>query len=302
MFGLRAPEIHDRVTLETESQKACSCLEMNNKKKQLLDRRTRAPAVFQCSMTPHPISGIAAALARTAALVALFALALAGCSNQAGLDAAAHAAADQMQRNAAIGALVQNYDQARAAQQWDLALSYADKLQRMAPDSVFAHAVQATLVDTNIHADQVRDKRRLAALWTYNIHPTTIDDDGVLISASIDSDNISESEDSAPARLVLRRHPKWGRSVYLVLEHGQFDCVPGCSVRVQFDDQPARSFVARKSNQNSQMLSIDDEKTIREILDKIRVITIDTSVDGQPRSLSFKVGGFDRVAFERRMQ
>ncbi len=258
--------------------------------------------MFQCSMTPHPRFGIAAASARATVLVVLFALALAGCSNQADLDAAAHAATNQMQRNAAIGALVQNYDQARAAQQWDLALTYADKLQRMAPDSVFAHAVQATLVDTNVHADQVRDKRRLAALWTYNMQPTNMDDDGVLVSASIDSDDKSDSEDSATARLVLRRHPKWGRSIYLVLDHGQFDCVPGCSVRVQFDDQPARSFVARKSSQNNQTLSIDDEKTIREILDKIRVITIDTSVDGQPQSLSFKVGGFDRVALERRMQ
>jgi hypothetical protein len=88
----------------------------------------------------------------------------------------------------------------------------------------------------------------------------------------------------------------------IVLDHGQFDCAPGCTVSVKFDDQPARSFAASKSEQNNQALTIADEQTIRENLDKIRVITIDSSVDGKPRSLSFDVGGFDRVALERQMQ
>ncbi len=233
----------------------------------------------------------------------LFALALAGCRNQPELDVAAKAAAGQLERNAAIIALMHNYEQAREARQWDLALSYADKLQRMAPDSLSARRIQATLVDTNIHADQVRDKQSLAALWTYNIAPPSRDIDGVVASASIGADSSSDDPlGSTPARLVLRRHPKLGRSVYLALDHGQFDCAPGCKVQVHFDDQPAQPFAASKTDQNRQALFIDDEQGIRDHLDKVRVVTIDASVDGRPVALGFKVGGFDRVALERRMQ
>jgi len=227
--------------------------------------------------------------ARFIGVVALCALVMSGCNNQSGLDAAAHTATGQMERSAAIGALVHNYDQARAAQQWDLALTYAAQLQHLAPNSALASSVQATLADTNIRADEVKDRRNLAALWSYNVTAATGDaSDGVLVSASIASDNKADASDTAPVRLVLRQQPKWGRSLNLILDHGQFDCASDCKVQVQFDDQPARSFAATKSDQNKQTLTIDDEKTIREILDKVRVITVDT--------------GFDRVQLERQLQ
>ncbi len=196
-----------------------------------------------------------------ATTAALLALALTGCNNHAGLDAAA---ADNIERHAAISALVHDYDQARAAQQWDLALSYADKLQHLAPGNALAATVWATLSDTNIHADEVRDKQSLAARWSYNITEASGDgSDGVLVSASILADDKSDSEESAPARLVLRRHPKWGRSLSLVLDHGQFDCAASCSVQVRFDDQPAHAYAASKPDENKQTLNIDDEQSIR---------------------------------------
>ena len=237
------------------------------------------------------------------AVLAACVLALAGCNNQAGLDAAAHAATDQMQRSAAIGALMHDYQQARAAQQWDLALTYGDRLQRIAPNSEYAREVQATLLDTSIHADEVRDRHSLAGLWAYTESEASGDaTDGIFVSASIPADSKSEADSAAPVRLVLRRHQKWGRSALLVLDHGQFDCAPGCSVSVKFDDQPARAFAASKTDQNKQALAIDDEQALRTNLDKVRVVTIDTSVDGKPRSLSFAVGGFNRGQFERQLQ
>jgi outer membrane murein-binding lipoprotein Lpp len=235
-----------------------------------------------------------------ASTVTLFALALTGCNNHAGLDAAA---AERIERNAAISALVHDYDQARAAQQWDLALSYASKLQHLAPGSALANTVWATLIDTGVRADELKDKQSLAALWTYNTTEATGDaSDGVLVTASIQADDKSDPEGSSPARLVLRRHPKWGRSLSLVLDHGEFDCAPGCKVQVRFDDQPTHAVGANKLDQNKQSLTIGDEQNIRDALDKVRVITIDTSVDGKPRSLSFEVGGFDRVQLERQLQ
>jgi len=260
--------------------------------------------MFKCVMRSLPAS--MPSLSRktlSMGMLALCALVLAGCNNQAGLDAAAHTATDQMQRSAAMGALMHDYLQARAAQQWDLALSYGDRLQRMAPDSAYAHEVQATLIDTSMHADEVRDRHRLAGLWSYKESEASGDaTDGIFVSASIAADNKTDADVAAPARLVLRRHQKWGRSAMLVLDHGQFDCAPGCSVSVKFDDAPARAFAASKTEQNKQALAIEDEQSIRANLDKIRVVTIDTSVEGKPRSMSFAVGGFDRAQFERQLQ
>lgn len=239
---------------------------------------------------------------RSTVLIAVLSVAfsLAGCSDRAAREEQAHAEALRLQADAATDALARNYEQARVAQQWDLALAYANELQHAAPNSVPMREVQATLADTNIHADQARDKRRLDGLWAYNLEPINYGTDGVVISAYLYSDRKADPEMSAPVRMVLRRHPKWGRSVYLVLDSGEFDCPPGCKIGVQFDDQPARDFAATKSNENRSALFIDDEQAIRDSLDKIRVIGIKTSVGGVPRQLRFEVGGFDRVKLERR--
>ncbi len=227
-------------------------------------------------------------------------LALSGCGKQAHEEAQASAEAARTLIDAQNAELARNYQQARDAQQWDLALAYANELQHKAPNSVPMQEVQATLTDTGIHADEVRDKRRLAALWSYNLEPVNSGTDGVVISAYLYSDRRADPEGSAPVRMVLRKHPQWGRSVYLVLDSGEFDCDPTCKVSIQFDDTPARDFAATKPRENKSALFIDDEQTIREALDKIRVITIKTSVHDVPRTLRFEVGGFDRVKLERR--
>lgn len=237
-------------------------------------------------------------------LVPSIALALAACGPSAKDVATQKAQADQQLKEAAANAQARNYVQAREAGQWELAQGYAKQLLRDAPDSVAAREVQATLDDTNIKADEVRDKRRLAALWTYNTQ--LLDgsgDSNVVYSASIyATPDPNFNGDQVPVRLVLRRHPKWGRSAYLVLDHGEFDCSPGCKVSVQFDDQPPMQMSSTKTDENKQAMFIDDEATIRDALDKIRAVTIKTSINGQPRTLSFDVGGFDRAQLERKLQ
>ena len=233
-------------------------------------------------------------------LPAVCALLLAGCGNS-DRDAEADRAAEARRlHEAAANDQAHNYELARAAGQYELAQAYANQLLHDAPDTVAAREVQATLADTGVRVDEARDKRRLAKLWSYNVELMEGGGDGVVRSASIYA-TPAAGDNGSPVRLVLRQHPKWGRSVYLVLDKGEFDCAPGCKVSVKFDDAPARPFAATKSDQNRQAMFIDDEKTIRDILDRIRVITVDTSVDGKPRTLTFEVGGFDRGQLERHM-
>jgi len=208
-----------------------------------------------------------------------------------------------MQRSNAVAELVRDYQQARAAGQWDLALSYADRLQKLAPGSASVSSVQSTLSDTRMRASEARDRSHLATLWSYNVVAMNGSSNEVaLITASILSDSDSGNPDAEPARLVMRNHPQWGHSAGLVLDKGKFGCAHKCRLSVQFDDQPARPFAASISAENPHSLNIDDEKTLRASLDKIRVLTFGVVVDGKPRSLRFSVGGFDRVALERKMQ
>ena len=237
-------------------------------------------------------------------LVPMVVLLLAGCGPSANEVAAERAASEKLEREAAANATASHYVQARDAGQYELAQDYANQLLREAPDTVAAREVQATLADTNIKADEMRDKRKLSQLWTYNTELLEGGGDNVIYSAAINAskDPNDINNDQVGVKLVLRRHPKWGRSAYLVLDHGQFDCPPGCKVSVQFDDQTPQMMASSKSDQNKQAMFIDDEAAIRTILDTIRVITIKTSVDGRPRSLSFEVGGFDRAQLERHVQ
>ena len=241
---------------------------------------------------------------RHGAIVCVAAFLLAGCGPSASEIAAQRAASAKLEREAAANAQARNYVQARDAGQWELAQSYATQLLHDAPDTVAAHEVQGTLTDTGIHADEARDRRRLGQLWSYNTEFLEGGSENVVHTAAIyaSKDPNDVNNDQVPVRLVLRRHPKWGRSAYLVLDHGQFDCAPGCKVPLKFDDQPTQMFAVSKSDQNKQAMFIDDEQTIRNILDKIRVITIDTSVDGRPRSMTFEVGGFDRPQLEHTLQ
>ncbi len=236
-------------------------------------------------------------------LVPLAILLLSACGPSAKQLAEQKAANEQMQAEAAANAQARNYVQARDAGQYDLAQAYARQLLHDAPDSVAAKEVRATLDDTNVKADELRDKRRLRALWSYNTE--LLDgggDNNVVYSASIyATKDPNFNGDQVPVRLVMRRHPQWGRSAYLVLDHGEFDCPPGCKVSVQFDDKPPMMMASSKSDQNRQAMFIDDEKTLRDALDQVRVITFQTHVDGRPRTLSFEVGGFDRAQLERKL-
>ncbi|HEV2606801.1 MAG TPA: hypothetical protein VGT79_02345 [Xanthomonadaceae bacterium] len=237
-------------------------------------------------------------------LAPIMAMLLAGCGPSASEVAVQKAATAKLDHDAAANAQARNYVQARNAGQYELAQAYASQLLHDAPDTVAAHEVQATLADTGIRAEEARDKRRLSQLWSYNSEFLTGVGENVVHTAAIyaTKDPNDINNDQVPVRLVLRRHPKWGRSAYLVLDHGQFDCPPGCKLPVKFDDQPARMLPASKSDENKQAMFIDDEQTLRDVLDKIRVITIDTSVDGRPRSISFEVGGFDRAQLEHHLQ
>lgn len=238
-------------------------------------------------------------LPATATALAL-ALALAGCGPSAEERAAQAAAAEAMrlaQREDAAVQAERLYEVAKAEHDVALAAAHAEVIMAEFAGTATAARVAADAAPLIERARAEREAARLAALWTYHALPNP-DAGGIVYSGYA----YALREPPRPhAKLVLRRAPRWGQSVYLVLdEPHQFDCPPGCTVRVAFDDAPATAWAARKPDENLQALFIeDDARFVRAIADGAQRVSIELSQGGEPRTLAWEVGGFVMERLER---
>lgn len=143
--------------------------------------------------------------------------------------------------------------------------------------------------------DAAREAQRLAALWTYFDEAVA---NGRQRSATIYSTGDVDTDGQVPrrVRLVFRDHPSWGRSSYLVLEGGDFDCYSGCTVQVKVDNDPAKPMAARRPKTDEAIaMFIDDAHALWRLTAVARKkISIDFPVKaGGTRSASFEVAGLD---------
>jgi hypothetical protein len=134
---------------------------------------------------------------------------------------------------------------------------------------------------------------RLAALWTYFDLPVG---KGRQVSASIrSSENVATGGAEPKAvMLVFRDHPSWGRSSYLVLENGDFNCTR-CTVGVSVDGAEAIRVPAHEPRTNEAIaLFIDDHKKLWALTNDAKQVRIEFPVKaGGTRTAAFDVGGLD---------
>ena len=153
------------------------------------------------------------------------------------------------------------YDQMRASQSWDLAASLGDEIVQKYPASAAAATAKQTLADVHAKGDAQRESRRLAKLWSYASVPEA---GGTQYTAAVESREPlhgSGAKANERVRLVLRVHPKWGRSVYLLLDNAKFDCRKGCAtLPVKFDDAAPQRMKATVPPTGEPALFIDDDK------------------------------------------
>ena len=141
------------------------------------------------------------------------------------------------------------------------------------------------------------EKRRLANLWDYQAIP--VEGGGTQHTAAIYSKVVMPLEEGTPAptpdaRLILRRHPDWGDSVYLVLEMSALRCGPPCRLSIRFDDAPAREFAGEPADTGTgPALFIKDEAAFREALMQAQSLRIELPRSGALVPVfEFEVGGF----------
>lgn len=156
---------------------------------------------------------------------------------------------------------------------------------------------QAEEAEAKARADAaaVREAERLAALWTYHDMEAGA---GRQLTASINSTEDVETDGNGFHRvqLVLRDHPSWGRSSYLVLQAGDFDCSPRCKTGVTVDDRPPTVMVAHRPKTDEAIaMFIDDWRALWRTTAGAKRIVVEFPVKaGGTRTASFDVAGLDR--------
>jgi hypothetical protein len=219
---------------------------------------------------------------------------LAGCdrSQQRAQAAAAQAAASEAAAKKGEAA----FEDAVAQGNWPLARAQADVLMQTYPQSQAALRVKAKYDDVKARADAEREQARTAALWSYNREPVK---GGTQLAAMIDArDDVDvDGSGAKPVQLIFRDHPSWGRSAYLVLKSGDFNCYGGCRLKVSVDDTPAKTMAgSRPQTDEAIAMFIEDERALWRMTRGAKTLSIEFPVKaGGTRTAVFEVAGLDRT-------
>jgi hypothetical protein len=160
----------------------------------------------------------------------------------------------------------------------------------------------AAAVDAKERASALEklEAERLAALWLYQREPAA---SGQQITAQINSTNNVDTDGSGgkAVRLIFRDHPAWGRSSYLVLKAGDFNCYGSCTLTVTVDDQPPRKMTGRRPVTDEAIaMFVNDWQSLWKMTAGAKRLTIEFPVKaGGTRAAVFDVAGLDRSKMPR---
>jgi hypothetical protein len=229
--------------------------------------------------------------------LALSAALLSAC--QGGQDPAEQAAQQASAREQAAEQAERQFEAAVAEGNWALARAQGDVLLADYPDSAAAGRIAARHAEATARATEKAEDYRLASLWSYQQVPV---EGGQQRSASITSKDPVDVDGSGakPVQLIFREHPEWGRSSYLVLKAGDFDCYGGCRVQVEVDGEPRRMAASRPRTDDAIAMFIEDERALWRLAGDAQVIAIEFPVKaGGTRTAVFEVGGLDAAKMPR---
>lgn len=226
-------------------------------------------------------------------IVVASALAMAGCSQQGTPAAAAPSASAQAAANeAAAQKELKLYQQMLAEHSGELAAPVGQEIVQKYPGTSAAAEVQKTLPKIEGAAKAKAEHDRLANLWYYQ----TANMDGLQHTASIYS---SEPSGNNRVRLVLRRHVKWGQSVYLFAPDGSkgFVCKGSCNLVMHLEGK-REVWKAYLPKTGEPAMFIKDDTRFIATLKKAKVIEMDVTTRNHGKeTLKFEVGGYDPAKF-----
>ena len=217
---------------------------------------------------------------------------LAGCRDREA-EAAAQAAAQAAASEAAADEAARAFEAAVADGNWALAKAQGDLLFAQWPTSDAAARVREQYEEAKAKGHAETEARRVAALWIYQTQPVK---GGEQLSAAIYARDELDVDGSGakPVRLIFRDHPDWGRSAYLVLEAGDFDCYAGCQLKVTVDGKVHTLPGSRPKTDDAIAMFVEDWKALWKLAKGGKQLSIEfpTKAVGK-RSAEFEVGGLD---------
>jgi hypothetical protein len=210
--------------------------------------------------------------------------------------AAAEAAAAA--REAALAPTLQLYREAKARGDARIALASADVILADGPGSRAAEEVAVGLDALREQAKAQAEAARLESLWSYVSTPiageSTPQKAASLRNRRPDADDPASFAVVPTVQLVLRNDPRWGQSVYLVVEDGTFDCGSPCAFRIAVDGAEPQRFAGEASSTGTRpALFINDDEGFIRALDAATATIRIVPANGRAEPIEFEVGGFE---------
>ncbi|WP_255594973.1 hypothetical protein [Lysobacter sp. BMK333-48F3] len=230
---------------------------------------------------------------RHATLLLAAAMLLAACEKP---DPKIAEAAKAAQREQAAATEAKNFDTAYGQQNWEMASAYGEIVTSRYAGTPTADRIAAQYEEARTKAKQERERRRVESLWSYMSTPvkTAKGKVGTQLSASIYAKANVETDGSVPrpVQLIFRDHPDWGRSAYLVLQTGDFNCYGGCKLKVVADGKPKTLPGSRPKTDEAIAMFVEDERGLWRIAGGAQELSIEFPVKaGGLRTATFEVGG-----------
>lgn len=227
---------------------------------------------------------------RSLAILVLVLL-LAGCSKPPPPTPEALAAQAAAANEAQAAQRLALYEQLRTGDKSDLASEIGQDIVAKYPGTNAAKTVALTLGELTARAKRAAESRRVAKLWTYH---AVREGGGTQYSAYVSADGSPAEEGPTRVRLVLRQHPEWGQSVYLLRDEGGFACAAECRIQVTFDGEPAQNMAGTIPPTGEPAVFIDDDRTFIAKLRKTKAVTIEAQwKGGETKPMRFEVTGLD---------
>lgn len=232
------------------------------------------------------------------------------------------------QRAAAAKAqqMAAQYDAAVARDDFALAQILGNIVLVQYPGSAEARRIRPDYPQIVVRAAKQRDRKRQADLWTYHAVPSK-EGSGTVYTGFIWAVDAPGSREPS-VRLVLRNHPEWGLSAYLLMDRARrpdaaadrsapdigvarpggppdvksagaplaspYHCPePACNITIRFDDGPAQTFTAYEPDERGTgALFIEDYATLTAAIESAQWMTIDMPTPDGVRELRFEVAEY----------
>ncbi|MBD8526055.1 hypothetical protein [Pseudomarimonas arenosa] len=215
---------------------------------------------------------------------------LLGCSDPEAerREAEARAQAAQARIEALADEAYRQFEAVQSTNKPELALAYAEDILSRYPNSRAAQRLSEQLPKLREVAKASAEQRRLESLWTYH----AVDDQeagGRVFTAYVRAKNNSN------LRLVLRRHPAWGQSVYLLADSDEFSCVKECRVAARADDQDLpKVLISEVKNNVPPAVFLEEDQKMLEIIDQAQTFEISPGLKKQgDKRFLFEVSALD---------